>query len=46
MSNLALWLEGVLDEHSGYMPWCSETARIKLGWPNKILNGQIIQKHK
>jgi hypothetical protein len=34
MSNLALWLEGVLDEHPGYMPWCSETARIKLGWPN------------
>lgn len=36
MSNLALWLEGVLDEHPGYMPWCSETARIKLGWPNDL----------
>lgn len=34
MSNLALWLEGVLDENPGYMPWCSETARVKLGWPN------------
>lgn len=35
MSNLALWLEGVLDENPGYMPWCSETARVKLGWPNR-----------
>ena len=34
MSNLALWLEGVLDENPGYMPWRSETARVKLGWPN------------
>lgn len=33
MSNLASWLQGVLDDNPSYMPWCSETARIKLDWP-------------
>ena len=41
LSNLALWLEGVLDEKSGYMPWCSETARVKLGWPNADVKASV-----
>ena len=36
MSNLASWLEGVLDQKPAYMPWVSESARHKLGWIKTI----------
>lgn len=38
MSNLAGWLEGVLDEADSYMPWCSETAKRALN-PEHIPSG-------